>query len=124
MKGDGLGKALHGQRFVLTGTWPQLGGGQGLTLSKDAVKGIIEKHGEIVTAGFSQLTNALVIGESLGPKKVLDTHGRNLAIITLSHLNDIFHVGVSGLSTFRAAANPVAAMAILKRNNIQVQRLP
>jgi BRCT domain type II-containing protein len=79
---------------------PQLGGGQGLTLGKDVVKGVIEKFGRSVTAGFSQLTNMLVIGENPGPKKVLDTHGHNLAIIKLTHLNDIFHGRVSGLSSF------------------------
>ncbi len=74
--------------------------------------------------GFSRLTNALVIGENLGPKKVLDAHGCNLAIIELNHLNDIFHGRVSSLSAFRAAAYPVAAMATYERNNIQVQHPP
>jgi hypothetical protein len=64
---------LDGQHFVLTGTWPGLGG-EGLTARKDAVKAIIEKHGGKVTSGFSKITDFLVIGTTPGPKKVLDSH--------------------------------------------------
>ncbi len=35
-------KVLTGQRFVLSGTWPGLGGSQGLALGKENVKAIIE----------------------------------------------------------------------------------
>jgi hypothetical protein len=38
-------KAFEGRRFVLSGTWLGLGGGQGLALGKDAVKTIIKRHG-------------------------------------------------------------------------------
>ncbi len=100
VKEDGQGKALLYQHFVLSGMWPRLGGGQGVTLGKLAVKGTIKKYGRSVTLEFLRLTNALVIGEIPGPKKILDAHGCNLAIIELNHLNDIFHRRVSGLSNF------------------------
>jgi hypothetical protein len=45
-------KAFEGQQFILSGTWPGLGGGQGRALGKDAVKAIIEWHGGKVTASF------------------------------------------------------------------------
>ncbi len=37
-------RILCGQRFVLSVTWPRLGGGQSLTPGKDNVKAIIERH--------------------------------------------------------------------------------
>jgi BRCT domain type II-containing protein len=77
VKEDSLRKALLGQRFVLSRTWPRLGGGQWLTLGNEAVKVIIEKYGGSVTSEFLRLTNALVIGENPGPKKVLNAHGCN-----------------------------------------------
>jgi BRCT domain type II-containing protein len=74
---------LTGQRFVLSGTWPGLGGGQGLALGKDNVKAIIERQGGTVTSGFLRLTNALVIGDNPGQKKVIDAHERGLLIVKL-----------------------------------------
>ncbi len=43
--------------FVLTGTWPNLGGGNSLDLGKDKLKAIIEDSGESVTKPISHLTS-------------------------------------------------------------------
>ncbi len=48
---DGATKGiLKGLRFALSGTWPELGGSQGLNLGKNRVKGHIEKFGGSVTS--------------------------------------------------------------------------
>ncbi len=44
---------LDGQWFVLTGTWPGLGG-EDHTAGNNAVKAIIEKHGGKFTSSFSK----------------------------------------------------------------------
>ncbi len=76
-------KVFNGQRFVLLGTWPGLEGSQGITLGKEMVKAVIERHGGQVTTDFSRLTNFLVIGEKSGQKKVLNAHERGIQIICL-----------------------------------------
>ncbi len=113
---------LDGQRFVLTCTWPGLGG-EGLTAGKDAVKAIIEKHGGKVTSGFSKITNFLVIGTTPGPKKVLDAHKQGIQIMELDQIRSIIvnnDMEVSDLT----GPYPDAALAILSKNSIQVKRPP
>ncbi len=88
-KGIPARMVFNGQRFVLSGTWPGLGGGQGLALGKDNVKAIIARHGGNVTLGFLCLTNALVIGDNPGQKKVLDAHEHGLPIVELNQLTSI-----------------------------------
>jgi BRCT domain type II-containing protein len=70
---DGI---LTGLRFVLTGVWPFQGSGHGLTLGKEWVKQRIEKFGGIVTMSISRLTDALVVGDCPGKKKILEAHKR------------------------------------------------
>ena len=48
--------ALDGKRFVLTGVFPELGGGAGLTLGKDKMKKMIESFGGKVTGSVSGKT--------------------------------------------------------------------
>jgi BRCT domain type II-containing protein len=115
------GNVLVGKRFVLSGTWPRRGRGEGLAVGKEAIRAIIKKYGGSVPSGYSCLTNALVIGVDPGPKKVLDAHQHGIIIIDLTHPNDIIYGRVSELSNFHNTAYPVAAMSILDKNNIQVQ---
>ncbi len=79
------GGILAGLRFVLTGIWPFQEGGHGLALGKDRVKSRIEKFGGTVTMSISRLTDALVVGDTPGPKKVLEAHNRSIAIGPHSH---------------------------------------
>jgi hypothetical protein len=83
------GGILAGLRFVLTGIWPYQGSGHGLALGKERVKSRIEKFGGTVTLSFSRLTNALVIGDAPGPKKVIEAHNRSIKIITLVQVHDL-----------------------------------
>jgi BRCT domain type II-containing protein len=66
-----IANCLKGIRFVLLGTWPNLGGGQGLTSGKLCLKSCIKKFGGLVTSQFSCLTNFLVVGTNPGPKKII-----------------------------------------------------
>jgi hypothetical protein len=50
-------ETLMSKCFVLTGTWPNLGGGNSLDLGKDKLKAIIEDSGESVTKPISHLTS-------------------------------------------------------------------
>jgi hypothetical protein len=81
-----IADSLKGLRFVLLGTWPDLGGGQGLTSGKLCLKSCIEKFGGSVTATFSCLTNFLVVGTSPGPKKVIEAHKKKVNIIDIDKL--------------------------------------
>ena len=78
-----------GLRFVLTGVWPFQGSGHGLALGKERVKSRIEKFGGTVTMSISRLTDALVISNAPGPKKVIEAHNRSKKIITLAQVNDL-----------------------------------
>jgi BRCT domain type II-containing protein len=115
---------LTGQRFVLSGTWPRLGGGQGLALGKDNVKAIIERQGGTVTSGFLRLTNALVIGDSPGQKKVIDTHEHSLPIVKLKQLTSIITNINKTISDLHSVPYPDTVFTILTQNNIQVKRPP
>jgi NAD-dependent DNA ligase len=84
-----IANSLKGLRFVLSGTWPDLGGGQGLTPGKLCLKSRIEKFGGSVTTTFSHLTNFLVIGTSPGPKKVIEVHKKKVKIIDIDKLTKI-----------------------------------
>jgi hypothetical protein len=113
---------LTGQRFVLSGTWPGLGGSQGLALGKDDVRAIIEKQWGTVTSGFSRLTNALVIGDNPGQKKVIDTHERGLPIVKLKQLTSIITNNNKTISDLHSVPYLDTVFTILTQNNIQVKR--
>ena len=114
---------LAGLRFVLTGVWPFQGSGHGLTLGKERVKQRIEKFGGIVTLSISRLTDALVVGDCPGEKKVLEAHKRSMRIITLEQLN-LLILGDLILEDLTTADYPDSVSAVLEAENIQVQRQP
>ncbi len=117
---DGI---LTGLRLVLTGVWPFQGGGSGLALGKERVKLRIERFGGTVTMSFSRLTDALVIGESPGPKKIIEAHSRSKKIITLDQLNDLI-LGDLILEDLSSADYPELVYAVLDAEKIQAQRHP
>ncbi len=57
---EGLGEALSGKTFVLTGTLPNL--------TREKAKEIIEKNGGKVTSSVSKKTNYILAGENPGSK--------------------------------------------------------
>ncbi len=114
---------LTGFRFVLTGVWPYQGSGQGLALGKERVKLRIEKFGGIITMSISGITDALVVGDCPGAKKILEAHNRSLKIINIDHLHDLI-LGDLTLEDLTSADYPNSVYAVLDAEKIQVQRHP
>jgi hypothetical protein len=115
--------SLKGSYFVMTGTWPELGGGHGLTSGRLHLKSCIEKFGSLVTSNYSCLTNFLVVGDNPGSKKVIKAHERKLKIIDINQLTKIM-MGELMTNDLRAEDYPKAAKTVLEAKNIQVQRHP
>jgi NAD-dependent DNA ligase len=61
---------FEGQTFVMTGVFPEVGGGAGLSLGKDRVKKMIQSFGDHVTSSVSGKTNVLIVGKNPGMSKV------------------------------------------------------
>lgn len=60
-----LAESLSGRTFVLTGVFPELGGGAGLKLGKDRLRDMISSFGGRVTSAISGKTSYLVVGQVL-----------------------------------------------------------
>ena len=114
---------LTGRRFVLTGVWPYQGSGQGLTLGKERVKQRNEMFGGTVTLSISGLTDALVVGEYPGKKKIQEAHKRSMKIITIDQFNDLI-LGDYILEDLISADYPSSVNAVLDAKKIQVQCHP
>lgn len=80
---------LEGKRFVLTGVFPEVGGGAGLNMGKDKVKQMIEDFGGRVTGSVSGKTDYLVVGKEPGASKVKKAHDRGLPLIDLRTLQSM-----------------------------------
>jgi hypothetical protein len=72
---------------------------------------------------ISRLTDALVVGDTPGPKKVLEAHNRSMKIITLAQVNDLI-LGDLILEDLTSADYPESVYAVLDAEKIQVQRHP
>ena len=70
--------AFKGMTFVLTGVFPEAGGGAGLNLGKDRVKAMIESFGGRVTGSVSGKTNYVLVGREPGGAKVGAAHSRGI----------------------------------------------
>mmetsp|Transcript_118901 Transcript_118901/g.296636 ORF Transcript_118901/g.296636 Transcript_118901/m.296636 type:complete len:449 (+) Transcript_118901:82-1428(+) len=69
--GNGAPKdSLVGKTFVITGTFPEVGGGSGFQLGKDRVKKMITSFGGKVSGSVSGKTDVLVVGKNPGSSKV------------------------------------------------------
>jgi len=62
--------SLAGQTFVITGLFPEVGGGTGFQIGKDKVKKMITSFGGKVSSGVSAKTDVLVVGKHPGFSKV------------------------------------------------------
>jgi hypothetical protein len=98
---------IKGLRFVMTGTWPDLGGGQGLTSGSLQLKSRIEKFGGSVTSNYSCLTNFLVVGDNPGSRKVIEAHEKKLKIIDVDQLTKLM-VGELIINNLKAEDYPAA----------------
>jgi len=62
--------ALAGKTVVMTGIFPEVGGGVGLNLGKERVKKMVESFGGRVTGSVSGQTDYLIVGKEPGASKV------------------------------------------------------
>jgi len=90
----GVGGAIKGRledkQFVLTGVFPNLGGGSGLKLGKDKMKAMIESFGGKVTGSISGKTNFVVFGLEPGAKRLEDAEARGVPTMDPTSLQKIF----------------------------------
>ena len=85
---------LAGKTVVLTGVFPQLGGGQGLDLGKARARAMIESFGGRVTGSVSGRTDVLLVGKEPGISKV--TKARNqpgCMVVSLENLCELLNAG-------------------------------
>jgi hypothetical protein len=80
---------FQGKTFVLTGVFPEVGGGAGLSLGKSNVKAMIVAFGGRVTGSVSGKTNVLVVGKQPGMSKVSQARARGPKQIVLASLQDL-----------------------------------
>jgi BRCT domain type II-containing protein len=74
---------------VLTGVFPEVGGGGGLNLGKARVTAMIASFGGRVTSAVSGVTDLLVVGKAPGTSKVRKARARNIQLLDLSSLVDV-----------------------------------
>ena len=88
-KNGGVVGALSGKTIVMTGIFPEVGGGAGLGIGKDKVKRIIESFGGRVTGSVSGKTSFLLVGKEPGMSKVSNARGRNIQLMGLHDLKQV-----------------------------------
>lgn len=92
---------LNKKAFVLTGVFPEVGGGSGLVLGKDRTKEMIESFGGRVTSSVSGKTDFVVVGQEPGRSKVTQAEERNIPLIDLLALHRL----LMGQQTIAATAS-------------------
>ena len=84
-------KSQNGTTFVMTGIFPELGGGGGLNLGKGKLKALIVSFGGRVTSSVSGKTNILVVGKNPGYSKVSKARRQpNCKLMSLKDLTEYF----------------------------------
>jgi NAD-dependent DNA ligase len=92
-KNGALANMLEGKRVVLTGTFPEVGGGKSLNLGKDKVKRMVEAFGGKVTGSVSGKTDILIIGKDPGYSKVSQSKSKGIQLIALKELKEAIEGG-------------------------------
>lgn len=90
-KNGSIADCFDGQTFVLTGLFPELGGGSGLNYGKDKMKTMLQNFGGRVTGSISGKTNFLVVGKDPGASKVSKASAREIPLVDLLALNRVIH---------------------------------
>jgi BRCA1 C Terminus (BRCT) domain len=103
--GSARAGALAGMTFVLTGVYPEVGGGSGLDLGKGRVESFIASFGGRVTSAISGKTNYLVVGASPGRVKVEKAQETGIKMVDIQYLA-AFVEGPAG-TNLRDAPPPV-----------------
>ena len=76
---------------VMTGVFPELGGGMGLNLGKDRMRQVIERFGGRVTSAISGKTDILIVGREPGATKTETARQRNLQLLSFENTMDVIH---------------------------------
>jgi len=105
---DGPANSLSGKTVVLTGIFPEVGGGAGLELGKARVKAMVEAFGGKVTSSVSGRTDVLIVGKEPGASKVGKAQSNGSC--TLMSLHDMRQGLVIG--SLEAVTNGNAPMVI------------
>lgn len=87
-----------GKRFVLTGTFPEIGGGIGLDLGKQKVRDLIESFGGRVTSAVSGKTDYLVVGKDPGRSKVSKAVEKDIPRIDLKSIGENIYDTIPSLT--------------------------
>ena len=91
-KDGALPASLAGKTIVLTGTFPELGGGSGLSLGKGKAKTMIKSFGGRVTGSVSGKTDLLVVGKDPGFSKVSNARSKTrCTLVSLQTLTKLLH---------------------------------
>jgi len=86
--------SLRGRTVVLTGVFPEVGGGAGLSLGKARVKQMLESFGARVTGSVSGKTDILLCGSAPGFSKVAKARGQaRTRLMSLKNMKDELTVG-------------------------------
>ena len=80
---------LKEKRFVVTGVFPELGGGFGLNLGRDRLKAMIESFDGKVTSSISRKTDYVIVGDEPGEKRLEEARSKRKPIINRSTLYKI-----------------------------------
>jgi len=82
-------RCMEGKICCMTGIFPEVGGGSGLSLGKEKVTKIVESFGGIVRSCVSGKTDILIVGKEPGMSKVSKARAKdNCALIQLEPLFD------------------------------------
>ena len=94
--GVGLAVAgsLAGKTVVLTGIFPELGGGAGLDLGKARARAMVESFGGRVTGSVSGRTDFVLVGKEPGMKKVSEGRSQpRCALVNLQQMCGVLNSG-------------------------------
>eukprot|EP00966_Prymnesium_polylepis_P283882 6558165-Prymnesium_polylepis.1 len=80
--------------FLLTGTFPELGGGIGLDAGKTRVDDLIAKFGGRVVSAMSGKVTALVAGAAPGASKLAAARAKGLPVLTINALCSAVNEGL------------------------------
>ena len=100
---------LAGQTFVMTGTFPDLGGGEGLDLGKLTAKKMMQSFGARVTSAVSGKTSFVLVGKAPGAKKLEAAEKKGVKIVSLEQLQLALESKsqVIALAALKAAEQPI-----------------
>jgi hypothetical protein len=98
-----LATAFAAKTFVLTGTFPELGGGKGLDMGKERCKALIASFGGRVTGSVSGKTDFLVVGKEPGASKVSQAAAKGVPTVDLMGLKRVLETPGAALEDAPAA---------------------